>query len=152
VFEEPAFAIEAARIAGKRCVGADHAVTGHDDRNRILRVRVTYGAACRERHADAPGQLPVRDRGAGGNAPQFFPHARLKRRTAGVDGERVDGSDVSTKVCAQRAGRAARIVRFAQFVVAVTGREKSRHAMVVAAKVEGAEGATVGDDQNRADR
>src|ERR1035437_9494227 len=44
VREQPAFAREAAAVAGERTVRADHAVTGHDDGNRVLAVRKAHRA------------------------------------------------------------------------------------------------------------
>jgi hypothetical protein len=45
MIEEPAFARQPAAIARKTTIGADDAVTGHDDRDRIGAIGETDGPA-----------------------------------------------------------------------------------------------------------
>lgn len=84
VGEQPLFFLEAARIPGERCVGADHAMAGHHDRDRVERVCVADST--RVRVAELRGDLAVRARFAIWNRAERGPDARLIRRAAAVDG------------------------------------------------------------------
>src|SRR5574337_1202963 len=63
---------QAAAKPGEAAVGADHAVAGHHDRQRIAAVGGADGAH-RLRFADASRKFTVADRRAIRNAAQFFP-------------------------------------------------------------------------------
>ncbi len=125
-------------------------MTGHDDRHRVLRVRVAHGAA-RGGLTHTPREFAVGDRGAGGDAAQLGPHARLKRRAARVDGERIERGQRAGEIGANGRARAAGIGRVVQAVRAVAGREKRVHAVVVAAIIQRAQPRAVGDDQDGSD-
>src|SRR5262249_44143519 len=80
VVEQPFLAFEAPAVAGERPVGADHAMTGNNDRNRVPPVGKADGARSR-RLPDAARQLAVRDRFTEGNLAQLLPHFFLKCRS-----------------------------------------------------------------------
>jgi protease PrsW len=81
--QQPLLAIEAAAVAGQRPVGADHAVTGHDDRDRIAAVGETHGARGERRLAERGGHLAVAGRHAVGDLGELRPDGELERGTAG---------------------------------------------------------------------
>ena len=82
--EQPFFAVEAGGIAGQAAVGADDAVTGHDDRDGV----VAHGAADRlgghSTKATVGGQprgnRAVCHRGSVGNLPKNLPDCQPERR------------------------------------------------------------------------
>jgi hypothetical protein len=84
VIDEPRFAIEGAAVAGQRAGRSDHAVTRHDDRDRVR----TICGADRARRTLRPQRLrdrPVTRRPAGGNGEERRPHALLERGAAHVE-------------------------------------------------------------------
>ena len=85
VLQKPAFAVDAAAIAGERAVGADDPVAGHHDGDRVLAVGGT-GGADRRGPPGAPGQLAIGDRPAGGDLAQFGPDPLLEWRPLGLAG------------------------------------------------------------------
>ena len=82
--EQPFFAVEAGGIAGQAAVGADDAVTGHDDRDGV----VAHGAADRlgghSTKATVGGQprgnRAVSHCGSIGNLPKNLPDRQPERR------------------------------------------------------------------------
>ena len=86
VVEQPGLAIEAAPVASQGAIGANHPVTGNDDRYRIAVVGPTDGT----RGARLPDR--VRDIAVAGGHPRWDvaqrpPDLELKWRAARVDGE-----------------------------------------------------------------
>src|SRR5882762_7644166 len=76
--EQSSLALQPASVAGQRSVGADHAVAGNDDRDRIAGVGEAHGAR-RRGMADAPRDLAVADGLAVGNVLQGAPDEPLER-------------------------------------------------------------------------
>src|SRR5436190_8646123 len=77
--EQPALALQPAAIFDQRAVGADQAVTGHDDTDRIGAVGMadrTHGF----RHVQSRRQRAVAHGGAHGNLRQRSPDFVLERR------------------------------------------------------------------------
>jgi len=77
--------LDSAGISHQRPVRPDHPVTGHNDRDRIRSVRTTNGLEATAR-AETLRKLSVGDRGSVGNLREFFPHAKLERRSEEIDG------------------------------------------------------------------
>src|SRR5579875_534008 len=84
--EQEALAIEPAAVSGQASVGADKPVAGHDDADRITRVRVAHGPTGAG-HPEPPGELAVADRRAVRNAAQRRPHSLLERRARQDEGQ-----------------------------------------------------------------
>src|SRR5262245_50882664 len=107
VLEQPALALETAAEAGERSVGADHAMTRHDDADRIRAVRVPDGA-------DGVGatnafrELRVGERRADWNRPQRSPHATLKLRAAGFRRQRIQCVELAGDIRFERVANRAR--------------------------------------------
>jgi len=79
VVEQPALAGQAAAVAGERAVGADHAVAGDDDADRVAAVGQAHGAGgCGT--AELLGERAVRRGGAVGNCLQRLPHLLVEGR------------------------------------------------------------------------
>src|SRR6478609_1751167 len=74
MLQKPLLARQAAAIAGQRSVGADHAMAGHDDADRVLAIGEA-GGAYRPGLADAPRELGVADGAAAADLAQGAPHA-----------------------------------------------------------------------------
>ena len=68
---------EAAHLAA----GGEHAMAGHDDRERVAAEGLADGA-CGARRAGACCDVAVGERGAGRNRPRYLVHAAVKRRHA----------------------------------------------------------------------
>ena len=77
VIEQPLLTRQSAAVAGKRSVGADHAMAGDDDAAKIIAIRARNGAD-RSRLSDTPGDVSVGTRFTGGNLQQLIPNAPLK--------------------------------------------------------------------------
>ena len=87
--KQPLFAIKPTGISVERAVGSDHAMTRHDDRNRIARNRSPhstgrYNGGLITRHAmsrrDTLGDLAIRSDLTTRNRKQLKPNLTLKRR------------------------------------------------------------------------
>src|SRR5262249_32620354 len=100
VLQQPALAVEAAAIAGERAVLADHAVAGHDDRDRIAAVDHA-DRAHRVGTADGLCELAVAPGGAGRNPAQRRPYLPLEHRAAAVDGNVVESREVAAEIGAK---------------------------------------------------
>src|SRR4029450_5611909 len=109
--------IEATAIAGERAVLADHAMAGHDDRDRVAAVDHA-DRAHRIGAADCAGQLAVALRSARGNVAQGFPHLPLKRRAAAIDGDVVEGRELAAEIGTDAVAESERIARWLQRTVA----------------------------------
>src|SRR5207247_2645158 len=97
VREQPALALDSAAVAGKRPVGADHAVARDDDTDGVRAVGGAHGAhggGC----ADAPRERLVRDRLPRRDRPQRGPHPALERRAARIDRDGVERAPVAREV------------------------------------------------------
>src|SRR6185437_12294359 len=79
VVEQPALGRQTAAEAREAAVRADHAMAGHDDRQRVLAVGRTHGARCL-RIAELARDRAVVRRLAVWDAQQFEPDALLKIR------------------------------------------------------------------------
>ena len=91
VIEEPAFAFDAAAVAGQRAIGADHAMAGYDDGDGIG----TIGRAdCPDsgRMTDPLCEPAVRRCRTAGDLAQRLPDFALKGRAAGGSGNAVNGA------------------------------------------------------------
>ena len=97
VGEQPLFAMEAAAVAGERAVGADDAMAGHDDADRVRSVGKADGADGAGT-ADALGKLAVADGFGRGNFAQGSPDFALEGGAGGGGGDVVDGVDVPGEV------------------------------------------------------
>src|SRR6266700_1165048 len=84
MLEQPAFAIQAAAEAGQLTARPDHAVTGHDDGDRVLAVGGAHGASG-ARVAEAPRQLAVARGGAVGDGAEEIPHLPLEGRAGRLE-------------------------------------------------------------------
>lgn len=82
--EQPFFAVEAGGIAGQAAVGADDAVTGHDDRDGVVAHGAAYRLGGHPAEATVGGQprgnRAVCHRGSIGNLPKNLPDRQPERR------------------------------------------------------------------------
>ena len=76
--EQPTLAVEAAAKTGERVIGADHAMTGHNDGDRIGAIGKADGAD-RLRPPDLGGQCAIAQRLADRNGAQRRPDFALER-------------------------------------------------------------------------
>src|SRR5438876_9417342 len=79
--KQPLLGRQATCVAGQAAVAADHAMTRHDDRDRVASVGHADGPD-RAWVADALGNLAVRRGFAERDASQFCPYPLLKVRSA----------------------------------------------------------------------
>lgn len=85
VFEEPGFAVEAAAVAGEFSRGADDAVAGDDDGEKVVSVGAADGArGCGG--GDGGGLLAVGAGFAGGDGAEVGPGAEFEGRAGGGEG------------------------------------------------------------------
>src|SRR4051812_33948328 len=77
MLEQPALALESARVAGQTSVGADDAVTRDDDRDRVAAHRRADGADGL-RGAYATGQLGIADGLAEPDGAERLPDPKLE--------------------------------------------------------------------------
>src|SRR5262245_39981810 len=113
VTEEPALALDSARIAGEPGIAADEAMAGNDDGHGIERV----GASHRSRRGGTPeaGGEPSIARGlARRDIPQRPPDRLLERRAAGIHRDRVDGVETAREGRLELFTGAERIVSAAE--------------------------------------
>jgi len=85
--------------AGERAVGADDAVAGNDDRQRVRAVREAHGA-CASGVAEAARQLAIGDGLTIRDGPQRLPDRQLERRACGGQPQ-PEGAPPPGKVLAQ---------------------------------------------------
>jgi hypothetical protein len=147
VLEQPAFALQAAGVAGEGAALADHAVAGDDDRDRVAAVGEADGAAG-ARHAEAGGELAVAGGGAERDRAQRAPHALLERGTAGTDREQVERARLAREEGGERVADRARNV-----AVAKRSAQQPPHARLVVGVVERTQRAVaIADHQQRSQR
>src|SRR5580765_528907 len=79
MIQQPFFVRKATAVARERAIGADHPVTGHNNRNGIRSVGSADGAAC-SLATNFPGEFAITYRCTGRNLPQGTPYFALKRR------------------------------------------------------------------------
>jgi hypothetical protein len=106
--EEPAFAFDAAAVAGERAVGADDAVTWKDDGDGIGSIGSADGTDG-GRVADLLRQFAVREGSTAGDGPESAPDFALKLRAAGFYGQVIDGVEIPCEVAGDGVGEAVRI-------------------------------------------
>lgn len=106
--EKPAFAFDAATVAGEGTVGADDAVAGQDDGDGIGSVGGADGAN-RGGMADLLGEFAIGDGGTAGDGAERTPNLTLKHGADGFDGEIVNGVEFSGEVAGQGGGEAVGI-------------------------------------------
>ena len=94
--QQPALPPQPAAVAAERAVGADDAVTRHDDRHGVAAVGVTGGAHGR-RAAGPRGDLRVREGLSIGRPRDPHPDRPLKRRAAQIQG-RLEAAKLSAEV------------------------------------------------------
>jgi len=94
--QQPALSPQPAAVAVERAVGADDAVTRHDDRHGVAAVGVTGGAHGR-RAAGPRGDLRVREGLSIGRPRDPHPDRPLKRRAAQIQG-RLEAAKLSAEV------------------------------------------------------
>ncbi len=86
MFQEPAFAPQAAGISGEGAVAADNAVAGNDDGQFVFAVGGAYGPDA-FRVADAVRQLQVRDGMAERDVQELLPYGLLEVGTGLLQGQ-----------------------------------------------------------------
>src|SRR5262245_10303368 len=151
VQEEPAFPRHPPGVAGQLAVGADHAVAGDHDPDRVGAV----GGADRTRRrgrADRAREVPVRDRPAGRDAPQGLPHAALERRAAGVDGDGGESIERTGKVGREAADDPARVARRTKLHPAESPAQLLPATRPAGPELEGAEPAVAYSEHDLPDR
>src|SRR6185295_409578 len=84
VLQQPPFAIDAAAESREISVRADHAMTRHDDRNRVLAVGRANGARI-PGVAELARELPVAGRAAVGDLAQQGPYAALELGSVSIE-------------------------------------------------------------------
>ena len=106
--EEPAFAFDAAAVAGERAICSDDAVAGEDDGDGIGSIGGADGADGGWM-ADPFGELAVGGGCAAGDGAEGLPDFSLKRSAGGFDGDVVDGVEVAGEVACDGLGEAVGI-------------------------------------------
>src|SRR6202011_4220329 len=102
VREQPPLPVETAAVTRQRAVGADHAVTRHDDRHGVPTVGEADGAR-RARRAHPPREFAVADGLTERDVLQRGPYSELERSAA--HGERqVERRPAPVEVLAELAG------------------------------------------------
>ena len=149
--DQPAFAVEAAAIAGQGRVGADHPVAGHNDGDRVGAVGEPDGAAGGGA-ADALGEVAVADRRAGRDAAQFGPDLALERCAAGLHRQTVECGEIAVEIGLEYGTGRSGVSGGREGIGAVMQPQQAMQAGLVVVEVERAEGGAVGDEQDRADR
>src|SRR6185436_20651012 len=107
VFEQPALAFESSAVAGERTVGADEAMAGNHDADRVGAVSEA-DRTHRQRTLQPLRHAPVAQRRSSGDLPQGAPYVALERRAAGLDGNLFDGLQFACEIALQRAARRGR--------------------------------------------
>src|SRR5215469_9300913 len=105
--QQPALALEAAAIARKRSVGPDHAVTGHDNADRVGAVRKPdsahgLGNTKRRSNRSVAHRAPRPDR------PQCGPDSALERRATRAAFDPVQLLEVPSEIGLEGVTRALR--------------------------------------------
>lgn len=82
--QQPHFPVNAAGITSQASVGADHPMTGHDDRNGVMSHGTAHSLCGYARNvplcSKPPGDLPIGHRLSIWNGAQDSPHIVLERR------------------------------------------------------------------------
>ena len=134
--------VEAAAVAGQRAVGADHAVAGDDDRDRVAVVGAADrarrgGLADRARDVAVAGGLAERDpeqrrpdrlleRGPPGRQPQIEARALAREVLLQLDDRRAQAAIVPGPVRARRGVRVALEVQADQIVAVADEGQRGR--------------------------
>jgi signal transduction histidine kinase len=146
VGEEPALGLDAAGVAGERARRADHAVAGHDDRDRVAGVRGPDGAGGATAQREVRRDVAVGGRRAVGHLAQRRPDALLQR-AAGRREREVEGRPRPREVLLQLRGGVG------QDAAGVRAPRAGRGPALVVGEVEAAQAVgVVGDEQQRAQR
>ena len=101
--EQPVLSRQAAPVAGQRTAGADHPMTGDDDRDGIGSVGSPDGPAG-GRTADPCGDLPVAGRCARRNLAQCPPYLPLERGAPRFDWQIIQGNEIAGEIFVERRG------------------------------------------------
>src|SRR6478752_6968755 len=144
VLEQPLLALEPAAVARERAAFADHAVTGHDNADRILAVGESHrtrglGVANAARQLAIALGNPERDLG------QRFPHRVLKRTALAGDLD-LEALQLAGEVSLQLR---AHVSKRPVVLLATAGR---RWLMSVRLHVEAGQRSLVTEQEQRADR
>jgi hypothetical protein len=99
MFQKPPLAFHTSSVTGKRSIGSDHPVTGHNNPDGIGAVRKTNGSHS-SGTADPLGELCVGDGGTAWDISQFLPHNALEVGAAGLHGESIDSLEIARKIAA----------------------------------------------------
>src|SRR5579864_6270062 len=95
--EQPALPREPAAIAGQGAVGADDAVAGDDDADRVRAVRQAHGAH-RAGTTDLPRERAIGERLAAGDGAERAPDRLLEGCAADRDGKIVDRVELAREI------------------------------------------------------
>src|SRR4030081_3252612 len=101
MLQQPALALEPAAILDQRAAGADQAMTGHDDAERIGAIGMADRAR-RPGHAELGRQRAIAHGGAGRNFWQRVPGLALERRAANAPFDRLEAIEVALEIIRQR--------------------------------------------------
>ena len=148
------FAFDASSVAGEGAAGADDAVAGHEDGDRVRAVGEAHGAGGFG-SSDALGKLRVADGGSARDVAEGAPDLALKRRAGGFYGNVVERGEISGEIAAEAIGEAVRVGGWleGEAVCAVVTAEQAEHSIFVVGPVDGAEVPfVVGDEDHFADR
>src|SRR6266702_5921111 len=130
MLEQPALALQTAAIFDPRAVGADQAMAGHHDADRVAAV----GVADR---AHGPGDIQFRGQravahgGAGWNLWQRGPDLVLERRAGHAPLDRLEAIEIALEISCQRRFEIPRRRRVLQHHCAILQPQQVSHAWLV---------------------
>lgn len=97
VCQQPSLECQAATVSGQRAIGANDAMAGDDNGNRVGAIRCTNrttGTLASENRRE----MSVRGRRSRWNRPQCPPHIALERRAPGGDRNGIEGIQTALEV------------------------------------------------------
>ena len=138
VHQQPTLPLQSAAIAGERRIGADDAVTGHDDRDRVGAIGQAHRAH-RLGLPDAGRQRAIADRAAARDAAQFVPYRALEVGAVGGGLDIVDPVEPALEIGLERrfgGGRLRRVYE-SNLLIAIVPLQQRQHARLVVAPIGG---------------
>src|SRR5690606_2341368 len=139
VRQQPALALQPACVTGQGSLGADDAVAGHDDPDRIGSVGQPHGAH-RRGLADGLRQLAVAPGPSRRNGAQRRPDRALEVGAAGLHGEAVQRRQVAVEIGGDGVPHPLRRAAGRQLNLAVMTGQQRHHPRLIVGEVESAHG------------
>src|SRR5215470_3924481 len=139
VTEEPALALDSARIAGEPGIAADEPMAGNDDSHGIECVGVSHRSR-RGGTSEAGGKPSVARGLSRRDLSQRPPDLLLEGGAAGIYRDRVDGAKITREVCLEPFAGSERISPAAEGEASETARQVRGQAVFNIGELESAHG------------